>query len=392
VTPVAPHLREALRGFCLAAFARLGYGADRDEIPYVLDEHGGLYEYRPLVRDHVESRIAELSRLEDARIALVELGREPAASIFAREAADERSAERTLLAAILVPLLVSVAEACGGFDWDDAAFERAYAGLEGSLFGADRRYAATAPLVGLSAGGTIELARGIRVERIADAPPEQSCHLAFERVLPAGGPVLPDAPGELADAVTALRLATGAALSAGPVVLEQLDGHPLGPRPLLGIAATEPAGEPTRLDPWRGKLAGDLLARLPESEQDSELGDALERWELSLFESEPLRSERLREALAALLGGADGLWAAAMRATTLIGEIAEPAARARVEGLLELARGGGAGEEVPDTVRRIFVESLLADDRPRLLARLDEALLGLAPRPAGFFSARASAA
>jgi hypothetical protein len=45
-----------------------------------------------------------------------------------------------------------------------------------------------------------------------------------------------------------------------------------------------------------------------------------------------------------------------------------------------------------DTVRRIFVETVLADDRPRFLVSLDEALLGLRARPAGFFSARASAA
>jgi hypothetical protein len=43
-------------------------------------------------------------------------------------------------------------------------------------------------------------------------------------------------------------------------------------------------------------------------------------------------------------------------------------------------------------VRRIFVETVLADDRVRLLAALDEAMLGLRARPAGFFSARASAA
>ena len=55
---------------------------------------------------------------------------------------------------ILIPLLVSTAEACGGFDWDDAAFERAYAELERSLFGETRAYGALTPLVGLTAGGT----------------------------------------------------------------------------------------------------------------------------------------------------------------------------------------------------------------------------------------------
>src|SRR4029077_3839577 len=103
-----------------------------------------------------------------------------------------------------------------------------------------------------------------------------------------------------------------------PVLFEQLASHAVGVRPMLGIAATEPGGEPSRLDPWRGKLAADLLERLVEAEDDAELGEALERWELSLFEDDPLRSDRLREALAALLGRSDGLWAAAMRAAVLV--------------------------------------------------------------------------
>jgi hypothetical protein len=389
----APHLYQALRSFCLAAFACIAPEAEQGEIPFVVDERGGLYEYRPLVRDHLEARVHVLSQLPDARIALDELRREPAVAIFARGVADGQSRDRTLFGAILLPLLVSTAEACGGFDWEDGAFDRVYGDLEHSLFGAGRTYAAAAPLAGLSVGATIiELARGIRVEPVDGAEPEQNASLAFERDLPAGELTLPDAPGELADAVTAIRLATGAAVAAGPFVSERLDRHPLQPRPLLGIAATPPGGEPTRLDPWRGKLAADVLARLPGSEQDAELGEALERWELSLFEDEPLRSERLREALAALLGGSDGLWAAAMRAAVLTGDTTDAADRARVEGVLRLARGGGADAGTADTVRWIFVESVLAEDRLRLLASLDEALLGLRPRPAGFFSARASAA
>ena len=392
MAPAAPHLHSVLRGFCLAAFARIDPEAEQGEIPFVVDERGGLYEYRPLVRDHLEERAHVLAQLPDARIALAELRREPAVAVFARGAADGPAADRTLFRAILLPLLVSTAEACGGFDWDDGAFDRVYGDLERSLVGADRRYAAAAPLVGLSVGATIELARGIRVERIDGADPDQNGSLAFERNLSAGELTLPDAPAEFADAVTAIRLATGAAVASGLLVSERLDRHPLEPRPMLGIGATRPGGEPSRLDPWRGKLAGDVLARLPGWEQDGELGEALERWELSLFEAEPLRSERLREALAALLGGPDGLWAAAMRAAVLVGEVANPAARARVDGVLGLARGAVAGAETADTVRRIFVETVLADDRLRLLAALDEALLGLRARPAGFFSARASAA
>jgi hypothetical protein len=385
----APQLYEPLRSFCLAAFARIAPGAEQGEIPFVVDERGGLYEYRPLVRDHLEGRAQELSELVDARIALDELRREPATAIFARGTAGGQKADRSLFCAILLPLLVSTAEACGGFDWEDGAFDRVYRELEHSLFGAGRRYSAVVPLVGLSAGSRIELARGIRAD---GAEPERSCSLAFDRDLPAGELGLPDAAGELADAVTAIRLATGAAVAAGPLVHEQIERHPLEPRPMLGIAATEPAGEPTRLDPWRGRLAGDLLERLLETEADGELAEAIERWELALFEVEPLRSERLREALAAGLGGADGLWAAAMRAAVLLGEADRPGTDAGpVDSLRSLARGH-ATADAADTVRRALVETILADDRRRLLDALDDALLGLGARPAGYFSARASAA
>jgi hypothetical protein len=79
-------------------------------------------------------------------------------------------------------------------------------------------------------------------------------------------------------------------------------------RPVPPIAATEPGGEASRLDEFRGRLARDLLERLPSCDADPELGEAVDRWELSLFAEEPFRSELLRESLAALLGGQDGLW------------------------------------------------------------------------------------
>ena len=200
--------------------------------------------------------------------------------------------------------------------------------------------------------------------------PERTCVLALERDLPGGEESPPDAPAELADAVTALRLATGAPVAAGPVVFERLDSHPFGVRPLIGIAATEPAGEPTRLDPWRGKLAADLLARLDETDDDTELGEALERWELSLFEDDPLRSERLREALAALLGGADGLWAAAMRAAVLARRSRPRARGARRRPSRARARRdrpSGHGRGAPARLRRGDPArgSRPADGRPR---------------------------
>ena len=81
----APRLYEALRRFCLGAFAylhrELSEGA---ELQFAFEEHASLgrpslYEYKPLARSFVEERFEQLARREDARIALEELRREPAA-------------------------------------------------------------------------------------------------------------------------------------------------------------------------------------------------------------------------------------------------------------------------------------------------------------------------
>ena len=155
----APRLYDALRRFCLGAFRRLADEVEAGaEIPFAFEEHGGrgrpsFYEYRPLVRGFVEARASRLGCGEDAAIALEELAREPAAGIFARAHAGAGSGARGGMAAeglyrsVIVPLLVATAEACGGFDWDDGAFDRAYGELEASLFrsGHASRYAPGGP-------------------------------------------------------------------------------------------------------------------------------------------------------------------------------------------------------------------------------------------------------
>src|SRR5438270_9723443 len=107
------------------------------------------------------------------------------------------------------------------------------------------------------------------------------CVLELESALP-GDREPPDAPGEIADAVTALRLATAGPIAAGPVLFERLDWRPYGIRPVLPIAATAPEAEPTRLDQVRGALAKLLLGRLSLADGDPELGEALDRREPSL--------------------------------------------------------------------------------------------------------------
>jgi hypothetical protein len=406
VTLRAPRLYDALRRFCLGAFGRLSREVEAgDEIPFAFEEHGGrgrpaFYEYRPLVRGFVQARASRLAEGEDAAIALEELAREPAAAIFARaHVGAEAGGAEALYRSVVAPLLVATAEACGGFDWDDAAFDRAYGELEASLFRSGHAYAAVAPLVGLSVGAALELGEGLRVRVAATGEPaalwpeatgllpqgfgrepDRLCVLELERDLRRGEGEPPDAPGEIADAVTALRLATAGCVAAGPVLFERLDWRPYAVRPVLPIAATQPTGEPIRLDAVRAALARDLLARLASADDDPDLGEALDRWELSLFQTDPFRSEQLRESLAALLGGGDGLATAALRGAILLGESGRERA-SLLEELRALAGGEAAGAGASDAVRRALVETVLHEDRSGLVSGLDEALLGLRPRP-----------
>jgi hypothetical protein len=403
VPPVAvraPHLHHALRSFVLGAFAFLVRELDDgDQLPFAFEEHvqrngPALYEYRPLVRGFVEDREARLRGREDALIALEELRREEAAAIFARAHAGPRPSEDdALFRTVLLGLLVATAEACGGFDWNDEAFERAYADLEGSLFGERHAYRAVAPLIGAGVGTQLELAPGLRVR--AAAAGELARHWPeAQGLLPRGfgveidrycvvelraglepGEDPPDAPSELADVVSALRLATAGPLAAGPVLFETLDGRPYGIRPVLPIAATQPPGDPTRLDVFRGGLAGELLLRLGAADADTALAEALDRWELALFQHEPFRSEQLRAALAALLGST---WP--LRAAVLLEDDTDTRAVLHAE-LGALADGAEAGPTTADAVRRALVETMRGGDRLDTIRELDTHLLGAGPRP-----------
>jgi hypothetical protein len=395
----APHLYPLLRGFALGAFVVLGRELEEGaELPFAFEEHvqrrgPALYELRPLVRSFIETREPVLRARDDATLAIEELRREPTAAFFARaHAGPAASEDDALFRTILLGLLVSTAEACGGFDWDDEAFERSYAELESSLFGEQRRYAALAPVVGLTVAGPVQLAAGL-VLRPA-LPGELSTHWPETRgLLPAGfgrepdrycvveiqveldaADEAPDAPAEIADAVSALRLTTSAALAAGPVLFETLDGRPFGIRPVLPIAATQPPGEPSRLDAFRTPIAVDVLAALGDADGDPELTEALDRWELSLFQNEPFRSEQLRAALGALLGDT---WP--LRGAVLLAQDGE--AREELHGhLTALAGGDAATPGIVDATRRALVAALRARDRVELVHALDRELLGLTPR------------
>ena len=402
----APHLYPPLRGFALGAFVVLGRELEEGaDLPFAFEEHvqrrgPALYELRPLVRSFIEEREPVLRAREDATFALEELHREPAAALFARaHAGPQASEDDALFRTVLLGLLVSTAEACGGFDWDDEAFERAYSELEQSLFGERRRYAVIAPLTGLSVARTTELAPGLTA-RLAEPgelathwpesrgllppgfgrEPDRYCVLELQVDLDAAGEP-PDAPAEIADAVSAIRLTTAAALAAGPVLFETLDGRPFGIRPVLPIAATAPPGEPSRLDAFRAPIAGEVLAALGGADGDPELAEALDRWELSLFQNEPFRSEQLRAALASLLGDT---WP--LRCSVLLED--DGATREELHGhLVELAGGEAGSPAACEAVRKALVAALRSRDRRELVRELDRELLGLPRRPAAWAEA-----
>ena len=192
--------------------------------------------------------------------------------------------------------------------------------------------------MGLTAGATVELGRGLRVRRAATGElaacwpdangllprdfgreVDRSLLLELEQELDASACLVPDAPAEVGRAVSALRLATPGAIAAGPVLFERLDWRPYGIRPVPPLAAQAPRGEPTRLDAFRARLVIRIQERLAQGPAEPELLEALERWELALFHQGPQRADELREALEALLGCDEGPWAAAMRAAALLG-------------------------------------------------------------------------
>ena len=396
----APHLYPLLRGFVLGAFVVLGRELEEGaELPFAFEEHvqragPALYELRPLVRAFIDERVSVLRGRDDARLALEELRRESAAAIFARAHAGPHATEDdALFRTVLLGLLVSTAEACGGFDWDDEAFEHSYAELEASLFGKRRRYVAIAPLVGISLGKPADLSptltvrpyvagelathwpetRGLLPERFGREL-DRGCVAELRAELDAGDEP-PDAPAEISDVVSAIRLTTSAAVAAGPVLFELLDGRPFGIRAVLPIAATQPAGEASRLDAFRAPIAAEVLAALADADGDPELAEALDRWELSLFQNDPFRAEQVRSALVALLGET---WP--LRAAVLLAD--DDGAREELHGqLVALSHGNPSGPAVADAARRAVVAVLRAGDRCALRHALDRELLGLPRTP-----------
>jgi hypothetical protein len=120
----------------------------------------------------------------------------------------------------------------------------------------------------------------------------------------------------------------------------------------------------------------DVLVALGDADGDPALAEALDRWELSLFQNEPFRSEQLRAALSALLGET---WP--LRCAVLLEE--DGGAREELHGhLVALAGGDASGPATVEAVRKALVVSLRSRDREGLVYALDRELLGLPRRTA----------
>ena len=128
------------------------------------------------------------------------------------------------------------------------------------------------------------------------------------------------------------------------------------------------------MDAVRAGLARDLLEQFESADDDPDLGEALDRWELSLFQNEPFRSEQLRAAAGALLGET---WP--LRGVLVLGD--DDATRERVhKQLVALEQGAEASQAAADAIRRLVVATLRSGDRGELRRNLDRQLLGLEPR------------
>jgi hypothetical protein len=113
------------------------------------------------------------------------------------------------------------------------------------------------------------------------------------------------------------------------------------------------------------------LTALGDADGDPELAEALDRWELSLFQSESFRAEQLRAALRALFGET---WP--LRCSVLLEK--DGSSRELLHGeLTALADGGESGPATQDAVRRALVAVLRSEDRVELVRALDRELLGL---------------
>jgi hypothetical protein len=416
-----PELRRPLEHFVQAAFSVLAADVARgQEVPFALGGGGGasgprLYDYRPLYRAYVEERAERLLDLADGRAALAALEADPGVLAYADvHAPGSTRTSEAVRRSVLVPLLVGVAERCDGFDFDVDAFAAVYGAVERGVTATETRVSAFTPLAGLLlANPPADLGAGVTLRRASlgeigalwpessglvpeefGREPDQLLYLDLELSVRKGDPQR-DAAEAVGHAVTALRLATGARVAAGPLLFEAVDGAHRSVRALPPLAAATPAGDVVRLDANSLATARALAAALA-SPAPVRLELALGQHAAGVVAS---RGEigRLASSLAivrALLDGERvGDHAVSLRVAALRGSTA--GARLRiVEVFADAARVLSGELELPPDESERLVDEIDGAARATLLAalldgranedlgdELDAVLLGARPRP-----------
>ena len=217
-----------------------------------------------------------------------------------------RASDEALFRAVLLPLLAATAERCGGFDWNDDGVRRRVRRARADALRDERAPTPrVAPLVGLAAGSDGRARRrhprparrrrrdlrtlwpeargldaaGVRARRRPAVRARAAARARCRR-----RPTPPDAPGRARRRRDRAPARDRRGDRRRPRRLRAARLPAAADRPVLPIAATQPPGEATRLDAFRGGLARALRARLacsPTTTASSR--EALDRWELSLF-------------------------------------------------------------------------------------------------------------
>jgi hypothetical protein len=417
-----PEARRAVAHFLLAALRDLADDvASGAEVAFALDARRvgagpALYEYRLLYRAYVDARVGRLARLADYAEAVRVLAADPSVAAAARDHAPhaERDAD-AIREAILVPLVVAVAEGAGGFEWDDAVFDAAFDRMLVDVAQARRAFTAFAPLTGVHAPDqTLDLGHGVIALRrtpleLAEAWPEcqgllpdafttsrdrllgLELDVAMERGSRAEDP---DAARRFARAVTALRLVFGGAIAAGPCLFERVDWSPRAVTALPASVTIAPVSAATAIEPQRVSLVRALVERLADAEvRGGAVAVAIARWmqaRSAIVAAE--RAAGMVDALEPLLGSDHaGGYAVAMRAAGLVG--ASASERERVAVALRQAQRlvrpdaplcdvERVADSVDEAVRCVLCAALdQQDDALTLAEMLDSVLLGARPRP-----------
>ena len=391
----APHLHSALRGFCLGSFAFFGREIEEGaEIQFVFEEHGSrdrptLYEYRPLVRAVRRGARRTAARARRHRDRARGAGpracrgdlrpRSRRCSRRARPLPHRPAAAARGRGRVLRRVRLGRRRLRPGLCEPRAVAVRRGAGLRGDRAarrdrgGRDRRArrrvcacgmrpTASSPRTGRTRPGSYPRASAARPTACACSSssglcPRREASRPMRRARSptrsprfASRPAARSRPGRFSSSGS-----TGGPSACGPCYRSPRRSRRASRPGSTSFAARSRV----RCWPSSGRPS-----------DDRELGDALDRWELSLFQTAPFRAEQLRAALEALLGAGDGAWAASLRAAVLLGETGRERSEPPSTCCARLRDGvGGRTRQASSSAERSSRRSRAATGRARRRAR-----------------------